>query len=111
MKDNQHEQLFTELTGIAGVEELSNETAAAIQGGWDLEVYRDYNLKDRVGSFNVRSPQVKANNQISSVKINAGVWRFYDLPNYRGNFLDLGPGTHNLVGFTNDGISSLKQIA
>ena len=111
MKDNQHEKLFA-LTGIAGVQELSHETAAAIQGGAALEVFGDRNFEDRVGSFNVRSPQVKANDQISSFRINAGTWRFFEDANYKGRYLDaFGSGNFVLKGFWDNRISSLKRIS
>lgn len=101
---------FYQLDAIA-VTELDNETAAAIQGGAALEVFRDINLIDRVGSFNVRSPQVKANDQISSLRINAGTWRFYEDANYKGASFDIGPGAWNLTASWNDRISSLKRIS
>ena len=98
MKDNQHEQLFTELTAESeapAFEELDNETAAAIGGDADkIQVYRDSNLRVSLGSFNTGSPQLSArpNNQISSIKVNAGTWALYDSPKFSGQSLRYGPG-------------------
>ncbi|MBN4000316.1 beta/gamma crystallin-related protein [Nostoc sp. LPT] len=96
---------FNQLDAIA-VTELDNETAAAIQGGWALEVYRDINLKDRIGSFNVGTRQVKENDQISSVKINEGEWAFLQNADYLGKILILKPGIHNLTDFPLDSNTS-----
>jgi len=116
MKDNQHEQLFTELTADSeapAFEELDNETAAAIGGGAKIEVYRDSNSRVNLGSFNTGSAQLSAlaNNKISSIKVNAGTWVLYDLPNHQGeSSVRYGPGSHNLPSLLNDRTSSLKQV-
>ncbi|WP_448265508.1 hypothetical protein [Nostoc sp. DSM 114159] len=113
---------FNQLDAIA-VTELDNETAAAIGGGAGLEVFRDIDGKDRIGSFNVGTPQVKANDQISSAKINdGGTWRFYEDANYKGRYTDRSAPRGVVINFTglemigpnnfwNDRISSLKKIS
>ncbi|MDZ8238731.1 hypothetical protein [Nostoc sp. ChiQUE01b] len=111
---------FNQLDAIA-VTELDNETAAAIGGGAGLEVFRDINGKDRIGSFNVGTPQVKANDQISSAKINdGGTWRFYEDANYKGHYIDVSAPKGVVINFIrpsqpddfwNDRISSLKKIS
>lgn len=126
MKDNQHEQLFTELTGIAGVQELDNEAAAAIQGGDALELYKDtgvFGASGLLGSFNTggkRRLSSNANDQISSIVIRDGRWRFYENENYGGASLEFGPGRYDLPLYVlrfnpptswNDQISSFKRIS
>jgi hypothetical protein len=105
-------QQSLELNTIAGVEDLSNENAATIQGGWDLIAYDGLNGKGSVlGKFNfgksVLSPG--GNNKISSVRINAGRWKFSD------GFYGTGEsqrirktGLFNF-GSLNNRISSLKR--
>lgn len=105
---------FNQLETTLCVQELDNETAATIQGGWALEVYRHANLTDKLGSFNQRSPGLSSNSndQISGFNINAGTWRFYEHANYKGAYLELGPGRWHLAGHSfNDRISSLKRVA
>ena len=119
MKDNQHEQRFTELTAESeapAFEELDNETAAAIGGGADkIQVYRDSNLRVPLGGYNTGSSSrlsPVSNDKISSIKVNAGTWVLYDLPNHQGqSSVRYGPGSHNLPSLLNDRTSSLKQVA
>ncbi|MEH1836677.1 MAG: beta/gamma crystallin-related protein [Nostoc sp.] len=100
-----------QLDATLAVKELDNETAAAIQGGYALEVFDDYNYTDRIGSFNVRSPQVKANDRISSIQVNAGTWRFYVDADYKGTYFEVGPGRYSLFNYPLDNkISSLKRV-
>ena len=101
-----------QLEATLAVNELDNQTAAAIQGGAALTVYRHANLQDKLGEFNgggLRTLSSNANNQISSVEITAGKWNFYDLPHYLGRSLQLGVGKWNIVGL-NDKISSFKRV-
>lgn len=95
------------------VEELDNEVAATIQGGAGLDVYRHVNGRDLLGSFNFASSSLSsnANNQISSVRINAGRWKFYEYPNYVGRVWEVTTrGLHNVPSWFNDTISSLKRF-
>jgi hypothetical protein len=109
---------FNQLDATLFVKELDNEKAAAIQGGYELQVYRDFGGNDLLGSFNYGKSKLSsdANNQISSVRINSGTWRFYNYPYYNklGGYIDLGPNkpgeVWNLPGF-NEKISSIKQIS
>lgn len=104
-----------DIYNLSGVEDLSCDTAANIQGGAAMELYRHANLKgDRLAAFNgggVRTMSSNANNQASSVRIREGKWAFYDLPfwNGWGRGVTLGPGTWNFIGL-NDKISSLKRV-
>ena len=126
MKDNQHEQLFTELTGIAGVQELDNEAAAAIQGGDALELYNDtgvFGASGLLGEFNRGGKaklSSKANDKISSIVIHDGRWRFYEHENYGGASIEFGSGRYDLPLYVlrynpfttwNDQISSFKRIS
>ena len=105
-------EYFNQLDATLGLKELDNETAAAIQGGYDLEVYRHANFVDRLGSFNYGSPGLSsnANDQISSFIINSGQWRFYEHANYRGASFVRGPGRWNVPSNFNDRISSIDQV-
>lgn len=106
MKDK---QLFE---GIPAVKELDDEVAAAIQGGYDLEVYRHANQKDWLGGFNFGTDGLSsnANNQISSIKVNAGRWKFFDWSNYLGQSWTVsGPGTYNVPEWFNDRITSIRR--
>jgi hypothetical protein len=115
MKDNQHEQLFTELTAefeARAFTELDDEVAAAIQGGSDLEVYRHANQKDWLGGFNFGKDKLSSNadNQISSIKVNAGRWAFFDKSNYLGASWTVSkPGNYNVPEWFNDRTTSLRR--
>ena len=95
MKDNQHEQLFTELTAefeAPAFTELDNETAAAVQGGWNMQVFDNNNYTGLLGSFDHGSkPRLIHNDQISQVVISEGQWRFYEHADYKGAAYTLGP--------------------
>ena len=106
---------FNQLDATLAVNELDNQTAAAIQGGAAMTLYRHANLTgDILAAFDgggVRTMSSNANNQASSVRITEGKWRFYDLPywNPLGRSVELGVGVWNFVGL-NDKISSLRRI-
>lgn len=110
-------EYFKQLEAIPAVKELDDEVAATIQGGWDLEAFKDINYRGgRLAAANVGFPRLNsADNHISSLKIHAGKWRFYNFPDYseRGGYKDLGPGQYPWVvnaGIPNDWISSFKRI-
>lgn len=105
-------EYFNQLDAIT-VTEIDSETAAAIQGGAALEVYRHAGQKDLLGSFNSRSGPTlssNANNQISSVKVNSGVWRLYDLSNWKGAYVEFSKGKHNVPAWFNDRTTSLQKV-
>ena len=95
MKDNQPEQLFTELTAESeapAFTELDNETAAAIGGGWNMQVFDNENFTQVLGSFNSGGKKrLIHNDQISSIVISEGQWRFYEHADYKGAAYTLGP--------------------
>ncbi|MFN6527829.1 beta/gamma crystallin-related protein [Nostoc sp. ChiSLP03a] len=113
---------FNQLDAIA-VTELDNETAAAIQGGAALELYKDTGVlgaSGLLGSFNIGGRATlssRANDEISSVLIKDGEWEFYEDANYKGRSITFTRGRYDLVlyplGFGsswNDKISSFKRI-
>jgi Beta/Gamma crystallin len=108
--NNQTQNLFA----IDAVQDLSEESAAAIQGGADLELYDDMNFKKPLVFTNTDSANVgnKVNDRISSIVVNKGVWRFFTDTQGRGVSLDLGPGRHAYIGkmIPNDSISSFQRI-
>ena len=113
MKDNQHEQLFTELTSESeapAFTELDNETAAAIGGGANLELYDTNNFKQLLGSFNSGGKaRLIANDQISSIIVRGGQWRLYEHADYQGFARTYGPGKHVLIGLNNE-VSSFQRV-
>ncbi len=109
-----------DIYNIPGVEDLSHDTAANIQGGRDyaMTLYRHVDLKDVLGQFDgggLRKLSSNADNQASSVRITEGKWKFYtrsnwvDLP-FSNDTVTLGKGDWNLNGF-NDSISSFRRIS
>jgi hypothetical protein len=109
------------LNDIAGVQELSNEAAAIVQGGALVDVYKHHDANgypyEWLGSANKSSKwqlSPGADNQISGIVVRGGHWRFYDLPGFdeQGDYFDITePGTYYLGGyFMNDRISSFKRI-
>lgn len=132
MKDNQHEQLFTELTAkfeAPVFTELDDEVAASCSGGRvftggsnpDIILYRNVGSKGAALNINagVREGIPKLanegfNDQTSSIVIKRGRWSFYEDTNYNDFKNDLGPGTYTVAadwGIPNDKLSSLKRIA
>lgn len=107
-------EYFNQLDETLAVKELDNETAATIQGGWDLIAFGGKG--EELGKFNVGSPMLskKGNNKISSVRINGGRWKLYDLFNYKGDSVTLGPNKPGEVWALNrfaNKTSSLRQIS
>ena len=116
MKDNQHEQLFTEQTAESeapAFEELDNETAAAIGGGGAIDVYRDSGIRVLLAGYDTSTARVgpTINDRISSVKVNAGRWTLYENANFQGRSVTYGRGSYNVPSWFNDKASSLRRIA
>jgi hypothetical protein len=107
--NNQTQSLNT----ITEVQELSNESAASIQGG--LTIYGAY-LYDRHRSI---TPLVKAhsgigrmvnsNDRVSKIVITSGTWDFWEHHDYQGERKTLKRGVHILTGFWDNRISSFKR--
>jgi hypothetical protein len=106
---------FNQLDATLAVEELDNQTSAAIQGGAAMTLYRHSNpSRDILGQFDgggLRTLSSNANNQASSVRITEGKWKFYNFPywNPLGGSVELGVGHWNFTGL-NDKISSFKRV-
>lgn len=105
------------LNNIADVQDLSSETAAAVQGGADLEVYRHANGAGWLGGFNFGKDKLSsdANDQISSVRVNAGRWILFQNSNYNVPIPGLswvvsGKGLHNVPSWFNDKTSSIRRF-
>ncbi|MBR8839362.1 MAG: hypothetical protein DSM106950_36505 [Stigonema ocellatum SAG 48.90 = DSM 106950] len=114
MKDNQHEQLFTELTAefeATAIQELDNETAAAIGGGYNIQFYDNNNFTELLGSWNDGGkPTLISNDKISSIIVNDGEWRLYADPNYKGAAHTYGPGKYVLPSDLNNKVSSFIRV-
>jgi hypothetical protein len=100
---------------IEAVQDLSHETAAAISGGAALELYDDSNFRKRLVETNDGTANVgnDVNDRITSIVVNAGVWRFYTDSQFRGVSADLRPGRYANIGLgiiPNDSISSFQRI-
>ena len=129
MKDNQHEQLFTELTAefeAPAFKEVDDEVAATCSGGY-VELYENGPFAPgRVLGFS--GPIVSGdrdlrttiagdfNDKTSSIFISAGErWQFFQDIGYRGRSVTLGPGSYPVLprdtGFPNDWVSSLRRVA
>lgn len=104
--------------------DLNSASAEVIQGGYALEAYDGAFLSGRrLAVANFALPTLKYNNQISSIEINEGTWRIYDLPNYQGSYRTLGKGIYNMSSvrwFTgsrfstltaNNDVSSIRRIS
>jgi Beta/Gamma crystallin len=135
MKDNQHQQLFTELTAESeapAFQELDNETAAACSGGLaylrgpnpDVILFQHHGLSGRSIGANATTgdgirnvgfsdgqgggSNTAFNDITSSILIRRGEWRFFEHTNCQGGSILRGPGQYNL-GFENDKISSFRR--
>ena len=105
---NQTNDLYT----IDTVQDLSQESAAAIQGGAEIIVYRDADfrgnaLKIRANNANEQYQFLGAfNNSISSIKVLSGTWQFFTNSNRTGLTQTLKPGNYRrLDAQMNDTIS------
>jgi hypothetical protein len=130
MKDNQHEQLFTELTAESealAFQELDDEVAATFSGGEGYTGSSDpdvilYNRSDWTGSALKVNAKItdglwsltgyRFNDITSSITIHRGTWEFWGEAGYKGSKRTLGPGSYKVTeaGITNDSLSSLKRI-
>ncbi|WP_375473239.1 beta/gamma crystallin-related protein [uncultured Nostoc sp.] len=107
--NNQTQDLYS----IELVQDLSHEAAAAVSGGADLELFDDDNFGKLLVQTNEGTGNVgnDVNDRISSIVVNAGVWRFWTDSQFRGLSADLEPGRYaNIgVGFS-DSITSFQRI-
>ena len=105
-------EYFNQLDAIA-VTELDNETSATIQGGYNLQLFNGDDVKTGLlGSFNSGGkPRLIANDQISSILVNSGQWRFYEHADYKGAAFTVGKGRWTLKNHSlNNKISSFQKV-
>jgi hypothetical protein len=105
---NQTNNLYT----IDTVQDLSQESAAAIQGGAEIVVYTDADFRGkslilRGNNANGQHQFLGAfNNSISSIKVLSGTWQFFTNSNRTGLAQTLKPGNYRrLDAQMNDTIS------
>ncbi len=135
MKDNQHEQLFTELTAkfeAPAFQELDDEVAANCSGGRfytggdnpDVLLFESENYKGRVLKINATNGDGDDNldnsifdhgwnNIVSSVRVIRGTWQIYDLSGYKGTSKTLTPGDYRYpkdFGLGNDELTGIRRI-
>lgn len=109
--NNQTNNLYT----IDTVQDLSQESAAAVQGGAALELYDDSNFRKRLVSTDASTRNVgnRVNDRITSIVVNQGVWQFFTDSQYRGVSVTLRPGRYANIGLgliPNDSISSYRRV-
>jgi hypothetical protein len=116
MKDNQHEQLFTELTAefeAPAFTELDNEIAATCSGGYAI-LYENANFggrRLRIESGVSNLGNYSFNDITSSIQIREGeTWAFYRDTNYRNLLFTGRDGNYSTIP-GNDQISSARRIA
>lgn len=118
MKDNQHEQLFTELTAKNEAtpifKELDDEVAATCSGGKAgvLTLYSNANRTGKKLSLSHSIPDLESfDNITSSITISRGLWAFYADKNYQ-NFLYAADrdGDGSVPSSANNKISSIKRL-
>jgi hypothetical protein len=114
--DNKSIDIFA----TSGVQDLSNESAAALTGG-NSGTVKDVTLKgkDKNGkTVTFASNDAVANlgkfdNKANFVAVNNNkTWRFYDLPNFdpSGGFEDVGPNTGRRLTSMKGKVSSFKAL-
>jgi hypothetical protein len=89
------------------------DRALAQRGGCDVIVYWDADFLGEARRITRSLPFVGRhwNDQISSIRVIAGVWEFYWDANYRGEVMIKEPGAYRYVGdHWNDQISSMRCI-
>jgi site-specific DNA-adenine methylase len=125
MKDNQHEQLFTELTAefeAPAFQELDDEVAATCSGGNVLVLYEHGNFNNPQDGRNLPLKSSTRNlgsfsDITSSIKISRGRWAFYADENHQKLLFTRGPGNYSVLPRAEDGrssndrITSIKRIA
>lgn len=119
MKDNQPEQLFTELTAeieAPALQELDDEVAATCSGGAAVTLYENGNFnrnKDgRVLPVNGSIRNLGSFNDLtSSIKISSGRWAFYADEEFNKPMFTLGRGNYPVIALKyNDRLTSIKRV-
>ena len=136
MKDNQHEQLFTELTGQFGATaftELDDELAATCSGGKiyfngpdpDVILFEDTNFGGKSlginattndGDDNLDNALIGSgwNDRTSSIKVIRGTWQLFRNDGYKGAKSERGKGQYRdwkAFGHSvNDDLTGIRRI-
>jgi hypothetical protein len=131
MKNNQHEQLFTELSAeleaTPAFHELDDEVAATCSGGGlfggganpDVIIFRDSQYRGPAIRLNAATgdgghvTKYHFNDLTSSIKVIRGTWQIYEHSNFTGRTKTLRPGdyyTPQTLGIPNDSLSSIRRV-
>ena len=137
MKDNQHEQLFTELTAefdAPAVKELDDEVAATCSGGTfstngsnpDVILYSDVNFGGSALQINAKNGEgdpnldneflgigTDFNNKTSSILVIRGQWKIFKDDGYLGQNNTLTRGFYanpQAFGLANDSLTGILRI-
>jgi hypothetical protein len=136
MKNNQHEQLFTELTAefeaTPAFHELDDEVAATCSGGRiffggadpDVILFEDSQYRGRALRVNATSGDGDSNltdqgfnDKTSSIKVIRGTWQIYEHANYTGRTTTLRPGDYYTPPFgrrpnivPNDSLTGIRRV-
>lgn len=138
MKNNQHEQMFTELTAefeaTPAFHELDDEVAATCSGGTiyfggsnpDVILFEDTNYRGdalRINATNGDGDEnldnefagigTDFNNKTSSIKVVRGTWQIYTGDDYKGTTKTLKPGdyyTPTKFGLPNDSLTGIRRV-
>lgn len=106
-----------DLNNIDCVRDISSETAASYSGGAGLS---DVTLRTQPG---IKGPSFESDNAVSDLRdvgfnnstgfiaINdSKTWRFYERPNFKGDFIDVGPDQARVIGDFGKKISSFRAV-
>ena len=104
-----------DLPDVAAVSDAAADTTGqqAQNGQCLVSVYWDANFKGEEWDTDQNQAYVGNhwNDQISSIRVVAGTWRFYWDGNYGGEMVELKPGEYSYVGnHWNDQISSFRCV-
>lgn len=140
MKNNQHEQLFTESTAefeaTPAFHELDDEVAATCSGGKiyfggsnpDVILFEDTHYRGKALRINATSGAGDANldnefagigtdfnNKTSSIKVIRGTWQIYRRDGYKGQTATLTPGkTYKIpkeFGLPDNSLTGIRRIS
>lgn len=110
--NNQIKKLYS----IEAVQDLSQESAAAVTGGADVTLWSRPGPSGAFLELNSAVRDLRAYgfaNRTSAIQVqNNQTWRFYTGRNFTGRFFDVGPdeGRGVLPGFIDNNIESLRAI-
>ncbi|MGL5939213.1 MAG: hypothetical protein ACRC2S_02315 [Waterburya sp.] len=107
-----------DLFAIPGVQDLSNENAAAVAGGAVSSVSLGAEIGGELEFFDVPSGgiedlgEVGFDNIAERVTVETGTWRFYDEPGFEGESIDIeGQTGGNILGDLTGRVSSVRRVS